>query len=132
MGQLLLICLGGALGSGARYLLSGFVAARLGPGFPYGILLVNASGSFLIALVMVLSLEAGIVSPRLRLFLTTGVMGGYTTYSSFNYDTLALAERGAVGTAAAYFALTVTGCLAAGYCGMAAARGLARARGGTA
>jgi len=128
VGRLLLICLGGALGSGARYLVSGFVAERVGAAFPYGILLVNASGSFLIAAVMILSLEAGVVSPRLRLFLTTGVMGGYTTYSSFNYEVLALAGRGAFGTAVVYFTLTVVGCLTAGYFGAAAARAASRPR----
>ncbi len=130
MGRLMLICFGGALGSGARYLVGGYVAALAGPEFPYGTFLINASGSFLIAVVMVLALEVGVISPELRLFLATGVMGGYTTYSSFNYETLRLAERRAWFAAATYLALTVMGCLAAGFLGIVTGRTLTRTRPG--
>jgi len=73
---------------------------------------------------MELSLRTGTISPDLRLFLTTGIMGGYTTYSSFNYETLRLAEEGSLGLAALNLALTVAGCLVAGVLGLAAARAL--------
>ncbi len=125
MGRFVLICLGGALGTGARYLSATWVAQAYGAGFPRGTLLINVSGSFLIALVMELSLTTGAVSQNARLFLTTGVMGGYTTYSSFNYETLELASRGAHGLAALNMGLTMVGALAAGFLGLLAARGMA-------
>lgn len=124
MGRFLLICLGGALGTGARFLISSGMARAFGPQFPRGTILINVTGSFLIALVMELSLRTGAVSPGMRLFLATGVMGGYTTYSSFNYETLRLAEDGSYGLAALNLALTVVGCLLAGVLGLLAARAL--------
>jgi CrcB protein len=118
--RLLLVCAGGALGSGARYLVSTWAAVHLGAEFPRGTLVVNVTGSFVLAFVV--GLRPGIVSPDLRLFLGAGLMGGYTTYSSFNTETLALLEGGSAGLAAANLALTVAGCLAAGLAGFAAAR----------
>ncbi len=127
MGRFLIICLGGALGTGARFLISTGMARAFGPQFPRGTILINVTGSFLIALVLELSLRTGALSPGMRLFLTTGVMGGYTTYSSFNYETLRLAEDGSAGLAALNLALTVVGCLAAGVLGLLAARALSGA-----
>ncbi len=124
MGRFLLICLGGALGTGARFLISIGMARAFGPEFPRGTILINVTGSFLIALIMELSLRGGAISPGMRLFLTTGVMGGYTTYSSFNYETLRLGEDGNVGLAALNLGLTVVGCLVAGVLGLLAARAL--------
>lgn len=121
MGRFLLVCLGGAFGSGARYLVSTWVANALGSEFPKGTLAVNVTGSFLLSLVMVAALS-GVASPNARLFLGTGVLGGYTTYSSFNHETLALVEQGSLGLAAANVALTVVGCLAAGLAGLALGR----------
>ncbi len=123
MTRLLLVCFGGALGSGARYLVSTWAATRLGADFPRGTLIVNVTGSFLLALVV--SLRPGLVSPDLRLFLGAGIMGGYTTYSSFNTETLSLLNGGSAALAAANLALTVGGCLAAGFAGLAAGRWLA-------
>jgi fluoride exporter len=107
MKRFLLVCLGGAAGTGARYLVGGWVAQALGPAFPWGTLAINASGSFLISAIMHLGLVAGVVAPELRVFLTVGVMGGFTTYSSFNYETLSYLERGAwaLGVLAAGHAL---------------------------
>ncbi len=127
MGRFLLICLGGALGTGARFLISSGMARAFGPQFPRGTILINVTGSFLIALVLELSLRTGAISPGMRLFLTTGVMGGYTTYSSFNYETLRLAEDGSYGLAALNLGLTVVGCLLAGLLGLVAARALSGA-----
>jgi len=124
--RLLLVCSGGAIGSGARYLLSAYIAERFGAAFPRGTLLINATGSFGIALVMVLSLEAGVIPAETRIFLTTGVMGGYTTYSSFNYETLKLAGQGTLSLAALYLSATVLGCLVAGFLGLVAGRALMR------
>ena len=90
MGRFLLVCLGGALGSGARYLVSTWAARSLGPDFPRGTLIVNVVGSFLLAAIMTASLSTDAVSPELRVFLGAGIMGGFTTYSSFNYETLSI------------------------------------------
>jgi CrcB protein len=124
--RLLLICLGGAVGTGARYQLATWVARTYGAGFPRGTVLINITGSFLIAVVMELSLRTGAISEDVRLFLTTGMMGGYTTYSSFNYETLRLAEGGTLALATLNIALTVVGCLVSGVLGLLTARGLAR------
>ncbi len=127
MGRFLFICLGGALGTGTRYLIATWVAQRFGPDFPRGTILINITGSFLIAVVMELSLASGVISPGLRMFLTTGIMGGYTTYSSFNYETVRLAEQGTWALAVLNLGLTVGGCLVAGVLGLVAARLLAKA-----
>jgi fluoride exporter len=121
MARFLLICAGGAVGSGARYLLSTALARAFG-NFPFGTLTVNVLGSFLVSVVMVLALEKSAVSPDLRFFLVTGVMGGFTTYSSFNYETLHLAQSGAAGLAVANVALTLVACALAGAGGIWVAR----------
>ncbi len=123
MQPLLLVCMGGALGSGARYLVSTWAARTFGTDFPRGTLLVNLLGSFVLALL--LGLPARWVSPEARLFVGAGVLGGFTTYSSFNYETLALLEGGSGGLAAANVAATVTSCLLAGLAGLAAGRWIA-------
>ncbi len=123
--RLLLVCAGGALGSGARYLVSTWATRTWGTGFPRGTLIVNVTGSLLLGIVM--GLAGGgrdPLSPEARLFLGAGIMGGYTTYSSFNYETLALAERGSVGLAAANVAMTVGLCLASGVAGIVAGRAI--------
>jgi len=121
--RLLIVCLGGALGSGARYLVSSWAATHLGADFPRGTLVVNATGSFLLAFIV--ALRPGLVSPDLRLFLGAGILGGYTTYSSFNTETVALLNGGSAGLAALNLALTVGGCLAAGFAGFAVGRWVA-------
>ena len=115
MTRFLLVCLGGAVGTGARYLFGGWAQRLLGLTFPYGTLGVNLIGSFLIMVVVQLSLTPGkvLISPDLRVILTAGVMGGFTTYSSFNYDTVQFLRNGAPGLAFLNIALTMLGCLAA-------------------
>lgn len=122
MTRFLLVCAGGAAGSGARYLVGVGLARWLGPAFPWGTLAVNVAGSFLISLVMDLSVHYGAIPLELRYLLAAGVLGGFTTYSSFNYEVLAWLQRGQWGQAAGYLLATVVGCLAAGMAGMAAAR----------
>jgi fluoride exporter len=124
--RLVLVFLGGALGSVARYLVATWAAAS-GPAFPRGTLIVNLVGSFLISIILEASLRTTAISPNARLFLATGVMGGFTTYSSFNYETLRLLDEGAIGTALLNLALTVVGCLGAGLLGLVAIRALLRA-----
>jgi CrcB protein len=122
--RFLWICLAGAAGTGARYLVQLGAAKAFGQTFPYGTLIVNVVGSFLIALLVQLSLSGDRISPTLRLVLATGFLGGFTTYSAFNYETLALFEQRSYGPGAIYLALTVVGCLAAGLLGLGAARAI--------
>ncbi|HUB08201.1 MAG TPA: fluoride efflux transporter CrcB [Myxococcales bacterium] len=125
MRRLLIVMLGGGFGSGARYLLGGWIAQAAGSAFPYGTIAVNAIGSFLIAAIMYLSLTANLIGPELRLALTTGVMGGFTTYSTFNYESLSLFQQGAWLLGALNIAVTVVLCLAAGAAGLLVARAIA-------
>ncbi len=117
-----LVALGGALGSVARYGVGALAARLIGPAFPWGTLMVNVTGSFLIALVMHLALTGTVISLEMRIFLTTGILGGFTTYSSFNYETLALLNQRAYWLAGLNLASTVLGCLVAGMLGLAAGR----------
>lgn len=120
--RLLLVCLGGAIGSGARYLTALWAASALGPAFPYGTLIVNVVGSFLIAFIMHVGSTTELLSADVRVMLTTGVMGGFTTYSTFNYETTGYFREGAWGLGAMNVGVTVIGCLAAGLLGLMAAR----------
>ena len=126
MARFVLVCFGGAIGTGGRFLLSTWVTNTFGGNFPRGTVLINVSGSFIIALILEVSALTGTVSQNTRLFLTTGMMGGYTTYSSFNYETLSLFERGAPELAALNLGITVAGCLLSGFLGLLSARGLAK------
>ena len=125
MTRFLQICLGGAIGTGCRYLLSGWLLRALGPDFPYGTIAVNVVGSFLLGAVMTISFTTDSLSPATRLFLTTGVLGGFTTYSTFNYETLAYFEEGAVLLGLVNLCATVLLCLVAGAAGLFAGRFLA-------
>lgn len=119
MDKFLLVCFGGALGSGARYLVGTWSLATFGADFPRGTLAVNVVGSFLLGAIMTAATATEAVSPQLRIFLATGVMGGFTTYSSFNWETISLAQEGRLGAAALYLAFTLAGCVAAGLAGIA-------------
>jgi CrcB protein len=119
MERLWWVCLGSALGGGARYLISQAALALLGPAFPYGTLTVNVIGSYLIGLIMHVGLESTLIPPTLRIFLTTGVMGGLTTYSTFNYETLQLVAEGDWHLGALNMVATVVACIAAGALGLA-------------
>lgn len=124
MERFLWICFAGALGTGARYLIGLWAGEKLGTAFPYGTFIVNLSGCFLIALVVQAALNMAAFPPTLRLALTTGFMGGLTTYSSFAYETTRLAQDGALGAAFLNFALTTVACFAAVLLGLAAAQRL--------
>jgi len=119
-----MIALGGAVGTSLRYGIGVGMTRWLGPSFPYGTLAANVLGSFLLGVVMEAAGQREIAGVQAKLVLGTGVMGGFTTYSSFNLETLRLAEQGAFGRAGLYLALTVLACLAAGLGGVALARGL--------
>ncbi len=93
MERYVLVMLGGALGAALRYGLGAWVQAWSGPGFPWSTFLINLSGSFVIGIVLRLNLE-GALSPEWRLFLAVGVLGGYTTFSTFSFETLTLVQQG--------------------------------------
>ena len=121
MVRFLIVCGAGGAGCGARYL----VALAVGPrSFPYATLIVNIVGSFLIALIMEASLRMTSFSPNLRLALTTGFMGGLTTYSSFNYETTSLAAQDSWLRAGLNVGGTLIGCVLAGLAGLWLARRL--------
>ncbi len=124
MTRFLMVCLGGAFGTGARYLFGGWAQRALGTAFPYGTLIINLVGSFLLAAIMYLSLEVGLIPANARVVLATGVMGGFTTYSTFNYETLKLLQTGSVAIGALNVAGTVVGCLVAGVLGLVVAKAL--------
>lgn len=123
--RLFWICLAGALGTGARYLIGIWSAQRFGTAFPYGTLIVNVAGCFAIALVLQLAVSVSSFPPTLRLALTTGFMGGLTTYSSFAHETTSLFRAGSSSAALAYFAITTIVCLTAVLLGSMAARAIA-------
>ena len=121
MGRFLIVFGAGGAGCGVRYL----IAIWLGPRpFPYATLIVNLVGSFLIALILEASLRVASFPTNLKLALTTGFMGGLTTYSSFNYETTSLAETEAWGRAALNVGATLIGCVIAGLAGLWLARRL--------
>ena len=117
--EYLLIALGGALGSVARYWVSGFVAQRVGEVFPFGTLIVNVSGSLLIGFFATLTAPDGrfLVNPAFRQFVMLGICGGYTTFSSFSLQTLNLARDGEWFGAGANAVLSLGVCLVAVWMG---------------
>jgi fluoride exporter len=126
MERVLLVALGGALGSVMRYLTTLLAARWLGSDFPWGTLAVNVVGSFLIGVVYELGSDALKVSPEARLFLGTGVMGGLTTYSAFSYETARMMQVEAWSTAAVYAVGMAAASVALCLLGIAAARALVR------
>lgn len=90
----LLIGFGGAIGSIGRYALQGLVYQFTGTGFPYGTLAVNIIGCFLIGLFMELSEDRFFIDPQIRIFITVGILGGFTTFSTFGYETFSLLRDG--------------------------------------
>ncbi len=110
---LLLVALGGALGSMARYGAAAAVNRWAQSPFPWGTLFVNVVGSFLIGLSMVLLMKAGEWRENYRLLLVTGIMGGFTTFSSFSWETWKLIEDGRLPLAAANVFMSVAICLIA-------------------
>ncbi len=90
----LVISLGGVLGANARYLLGNWVAARYGTSFPYGTMLINVSGSFVIGFFLVLITERFVVHPNWRLFFAVGFLGAYTTFSTFSFESATLIQGG--------------------------------------
>jgi len=123
MERFLWICLAGAAGTGARYLIALWAAQRFGSAFPFGTLIVNLAGCFGIAAVMHAASTLS-WSPTVRSAITIGFIGGLTTYSSFNYETTRLIEEGATSAAVFNATATLVGAFGAGWLGMVCARQL--------
>ena len=128
MERFLLICVGGAIGTGLRYLTAVAAVRWFGPELPYGTLIVNLAGSFMIGFVQQMSADTVLVPEDARLFLTTGIMGGFTTYSAFSYETVRLLQVGAWLYAALNVVVTTGACLALCALGMTLARAVFSAR----
>lgn len=124
--DLLWVGLGGFVGANARYLLGAWVVSRLGLGFPAHTLLINVSGSLLIGVLLTLLTERLAADPAWRLLLVVGFLGGYTTFSSYTFEALALTEQGE-GLPAAWYVLGSNGLgLVAAYAGVVLARAVGR------
>ena len=122
MYRTLLVGVGGLFGSVARYWVAGVVQRLDGSTFPVGTLSVNVLGSFILGLLMALSLDRGLINANTRLLLATGFCGGFTTMSTFSYETVALLRDGSAAAAAGNVGITLVACLAAVALGDLAAR----------
>jgi CrcB protein len=117
------VALGGALGASGRYLTGIAMSRLLGKSFPWGTLTVNILGSFLMGVLIVML--GNVFGNRFAPLLTTGVLGGFTTFSTFSLDAVTLYERGQVGLAALYVGASVVVSLAALFAGLMMARSIA-------
>jgi CrcB protein len=124
MPMILWVAAGGALGSAARYLVNVAAGRVMGPEFPWGTLTVNIAGSFAMGLLIALMALKMQVSQEVRAFLTTGILGGFTTFSAFSLDFAVLVERREAGLAMLYAAVSVGLSLAAIFAGLKLGRAL--------
>jgi CrcB protein len=124
MKMILFIASGGAIGAVMRYAASLGVYALLGRGFPYGTLFVNVAGSLLMGVLSVIMLDRVIVDPEWRAAILVGLLGSFTTFSTFSIETLNLLEQGDMMKAVANIALSIILCLAAVWIGVLLGRQL--------
>jgi len=117
-GVLAAVALGGAFGSLLRYFVAGAVQSAAWPGFPWGIFVVNITGGLVMGVVIELGALKLNFTPEIRAFLTVGILGGYTTFSTFSLDSALLIQRGAYGLAATYMAGSAILSVAALFAGM--------------
>jgi fluoride exporter len=118
------IAIGGTLGCWARYAQTNLVQAALGRDFPFATMSINVIGSFLMGFLFIVTLERLMIPPSVRVGVLTGVIGGYTTFSTFEMETLLLAENGELFKAALYVVLSVVIGFAAAFGGAYVARNL--------
>ncbi|MBU6206822.1 MAG: fluoride efflux transporter CrcB [Alphaproteobacteria bacterium] len=124
MQALIIVMLGGGLGAGMRHLTGLAMLRLIGPGFPYGTLTANLVGGFLMGILAGWLARYGHGGETWRLFLGVGVLGGYTTFSSFSLEVMLMFERGTFGTALGYVALSVIGAVGALALGLATMRAI--------
>ncbi len=118
----ILVSLGAIAGANLRYILSRYAAKVLGPVFPYGTLMINILGSFIVGWFMIWTTERVLVDPRWRLLIVVGFCGGFTTFSSYAFESMAYFEQGQWGLMAANILANNLLCLLAAVAGMALAR----------
>jgi CrcB protein len=123
--HLILVAVGGGLGAGARYLINIFVTRLIGPSFPWGTLCINIAGCLAMGLFIEVLAQRANTSAELRMFVATGILGGFTTFSAFSLDFAVLWERGATVPAFGYMLASVVGSLLALFLGLWLARSLA-------
>ncbi len=125
MKEILLVFCGGGVGSVARYLVNHNITRLLGWKFPFGVMFINITGSFLMGLVAGYFLgRTDALSQDMRLLLATGILGGYTTFSAYSLDAANLMQRGEVGLAGTYIAGSVVLSISGLFCGLWAMRAL--------
>jgi CrcB protein len=122
------VAIGAAAGGVSRFYLNALIQQRAGADFPLGTFVINISGSLLLGFLLRYALQSGGVSEELRLLLTTGFCGGYTTFSTFSYDTLVLVQDREYGRAGLYVAGSVLLSVVAAFVGFAAANYLITVR----
>jgi CrcB protein len=122
---ILAVAAGGAIGSVSRYLFSNWFLQIVGPGFPWGTFTINVTGAFIIGVVLQTAAGQPDFSPYLRLFLATGILGGYTTFSTFAYESYNLGSTNRVVEALLYVGGSVVLGIAAAILGVLSARILA-------
>jgi CrcB protein len=125
MKLLLAVAAGGAVGAVARYLVMSGVGVLLGSGFPYATLTVNVVGSFILGVIVESAALVWSPGEALRAFLVVGMLGAFTTFSTFSLDVAVLYERGAFASLAAYIILSVVVSIAALFAGLALVRAIA-------
>jgi len=91
----IVVFIGGGIGAVFRYLLAGWIYKIIGTDFPYGTLVVNVIGCFLIGLFLTIAEDRFLINPSLRIFVAVGIIGGFTTFSTFNFETIELLRDGA-------------------------------------
>ncbi len=118
------IAVGAAAGGVSRFYLGSAIQQRLGAGFPWGTLVINVTGSLLLGFLIRYTLATPGVSTEMRALITIGFCGGYTTFSTYTYETVVMIEDGELGRASAYAVVSVLVALVATFCGFALAREL--------
>jgi CrcB protein len=125
MTHMFLVMAGGAIGSAARWLTGRWMTAAFGAGYPYGTLAANLVGGLAMGLVVAILTRVGGATDNLRLFFATGVLGGFTTFSSFSLDTVTMLQRGDLGVALGYALVSVIGSVCALFAGLYLVRAVA-------
>lgn len=122
--QIFSIALGGALGAVSRYCLGNFISRMVGTALPYGTFIINIVGCFFMGLLMTVIIERGMLSAPWRLFLCVGFLGGFTTFSSFGYETLMLLQEERFAAALAYVGGSIILGLLAAFAGVILAKSI--------
>ena len=118
----ILVSIGGGIGAFFRYLLSGWIYKVLGTDFPYGTLAVNVIGCFVIGLFLTMAEDRFLISPSFRIFFAVGVLGGFTTFSTFSFETVGLLKDGAIAIGLLNVGVSIVVGLTATWVGMLAGR----------